>query len=115
MWEVQISDRARLTIETHADLLWRYYDDLFTDTGMWATEKIIKSQYKESADILRDGIYDTLFLILEKDTILGYSHNPEWESYTITTSIGTRRLFIEYREYAEEKIRVVMDVQIIRK
>ena len=53
--------------------------------------------------------------MLERSTILGYSHNPDTKIYTVTTSIGTRRLFIEYREYPDEKIRVVTDVQIIRK
>jgi hypothetical protein len=76
---------------------------------------MIKSQYRESSKILRDSIYDTLFQVLERNPILGYSYNAESEIYTITASVGTRRLFIEYREYKEENIRVVMDVQIIRK
>ena len=115
MWKVQISHQAKISIESHVDTLWRYYDNLFSDTGMWAVEEIIKSQYRESATILRDGVYDTVFVMLERSTILGYSHNPDTKIYTVTTSIGTRRLFIEYREYPDEKIRVVTDVQIIRK
>lgn len=115
MWKIQISDKARLRIENHADALWKYYDNLFTDTGMGVAEDIIKSQYKESSNILRDGIYDRLVVVLEREQILGYSYNSESQVYTITTSVGTRRLFIEYKEYNEENIRVVLDVQILQK
>ena len=92
-----------------------YYERLYSDTWLGDAEEVIRKQYIDAANLLNVTLHRTIKEFLERDTILGYSHNPEWKIYTITTSIGTRRLFIEYREYAEEKIRVVMDVQIIRK
>ncbi len=102
-------------IDFYTDNLWKYYENLYDDTGLGSAEILIKEQYKESYQILHDNIYTWIERILWWQEILGYSQNNNQKTYTVTSSIGTRRLFIEYREYSEEKIRVVMDVQIIRK
>jgi hypothetical protein len=92
-----------------------YYERLYSDTGLGDAEEIIRKQYIDAANLLNVTLHRTIGELLEKDSILGYSYNPESRVYTVTASVGTRRLFIEYREYAEENSRVVMDVQILRK
>ncbi len=92
-----------------------YYERLYSDTGLGDAEEIIRKQYIDSANILNTTLHRAIKEFLKNEVMLGYSYNPETKIYTITTSIGTRRIFIEYREYSGEKIRVITDVQIIRK
>ncbi len=92
-----------------------YYERLYSDTWLGDAEEVIRKQYIDAANLLNVTIHRTIEKFLERDIILGYSYNPEWKIYTITIPLGTRRLFIEYWEYPEEQIRLIMDVQILRK
>jgi hypothetical protein len=115
MFTVKFSQDAIKRVDSYTDRIVSYYEDLYEDTGMGHAEEIIRLQYRDAAELLNISIYDTVAVTLEKNPILGYSYNPDSQVYTITATVGTRRLFIEYREYKEENTRVVMDVQVIRK
>jgi len=115
MYRVLISEASQNKIDDYSNYLWEYYDRLFDDTGLGYAEDIIKKQYKQSTDILRDNIYDSIENTLSLDTLYGYSFDSIEQVYTITLPIWTRRLFIRYKEYPETHTRLVIDISIIRK
>lgn len=115
MYRVLISETSQSKIDDYSNYLWEYYDRLFDDTGLGYAEDIIKKQYKQSTDILRNNIYNSIENTLSLDTPYGYSFDSIEQIYTITIPIGTRRMFIRYKEYIDSHTRLVIDISIIRK
>lgn len=114
MYQVRISAQASTRINVYTDSIMDYYERLYTDTGLGDVEEVIRRQCIDATTILNKTLHISIKEALQQD-ILWHSHDATSDIYTTTIPIGARRLFIEYREYPREKIRVVMDVQIIRR
>lgn len=115
MYKIEINPTAQNRIEW---FILRYRDaflDLYDDTGLWDAEIIIKEQYIKWADILRISLHNAIKSCLSPNKILGYSHNPTNNIYQITTSLGSRRLFLSYKEIQESQTRIITDIEILRK
>ncbi len=115
MYKIEISPIAQKRIEWL--ILW-YRDafiNLYDDTGLWDAEIVIKEQYIKWADILRISLYDAIKNSLSLEKLFGYSYNATEDIYQITTVLGSRRLFLSYKEEKEPKIRIITNIEIFRK
>lgn len=115
MYSLKISLKAKKTVENYVITYRDAFLDLYTDTGLWYAETIIKEQYLIGADTLRAVLHESISKRLQADTILGYSYNEKEDIYLVTTSVGKRRVFLEYTENAKQKTRVLKDISIVRK
>ncbi|MDD2917000.1 MAG: hypothetical protein PHH70_04115 [Candidatus Gracilibacteria bacterium] len=88
---------------------------LYDDTGLGDAETIIKEQYINGANVLRISLYDAIKNILFSEKVLGYSYDSIDEIYKITTTIESRRLFLSYKEIQESQIRIITDIEILRR
>lgn len=114
MYTVIFEERVYQKIYRYIDVYRMKYLELYNDTGLWYAEDIIKSQYIVNADMLTDAFVDGIYDTMHEREILWYSTN--WDMSRITTiSLGSRRLFITYRENNQNMTREVMDIEIYRK
>jgi len=56
MFHVRISKSADIQIKQYIDLYTSYFQELFTDTGIWS-EEVIQRNYEISGEMLFRSIY----------------------------------------------------------
>jgi len=115
MYRLNISPKAKRAVESYIIAYRDSFIELYTDTWLGYPETIIQEQYILGAETLRKTLYLAIGNTLKPDTILGYSYNQDADTYIVTTSIGTRRAFLEYTQDAHNQIRTLQDVSIVRR
>ena len=115
MYQVIVTLQTSKSIASYTDSIMEYYERLYSDTGLGDAEDIIRKQYRDSASFLNMTLHKTIRNVLWREVIIGYSYNLQTETFIITTSVWSRRVFIEYRENTEGKIRIVTNIQIVYK
>jgi hypothetical protein len=115
MYNLKISPRAKRVIESYIIAYRDSFIELYTDTGLGYAETIIQEQYILGAETLRNTLYIAIGNTLKAENILGYSYNQFANTYMVTMSIGSRRVFLEYTQDEENQTRVLQDIAIVRK
>lgn len=115
MYSLKISPKAKRVIESYIIAYRDAFLELYTDTWLGYAETIIHEQYILGAETLRNTLYVAIGDTLKAENILGYSYNQDGDTYIVTTSIGSRRVFLEYRQDTENQTRVLQDISIVRK
>lgn len=115
MYSLKISLRAKKVIESYIIAYRDAFLELYTDTGLWYAELIIQEQYILWAETLRSMLYVAIKNTLKPEIILGYSYNQTDDIYLVTTSIGSRRIFLEYTQDTDNQIRILQNISIVRK
>lgn len=113
MYNVQIVPEAQEIVERYILAYREAFLRLYDDTWLWEAENVIKFQYIQGAEILRDSFYKSISIVLKQQKILGYSYNEEKKIYTTTTRIWSRRLFLEYTEDERKQERTLLNINII--
>ncbi len=110
MYNLILWSKVRADIRKYIDAYELYYENLYTDSGLWIAEEIIINQYRQSASAITERIYDAIEEALTPDIIFGYSSEKDGIR-SITTRIENRRLFLFYSESETE--RRVVDIKIV--
>ena len=98
MPNVKFSESAINAINDYSRRYREYYEELYSDTGIWWEDQIIDNYIKESIT-RRSEIIDLIDLKLKEETILG---RQPWE--TILLSWRSKTLLILWEDSDNERI-----------
>jgi hypothetical protein len=113
MYKVIISSHVDYLIDTYGDTYRDVFISRFSDTGLGYAEALIQRQYIESAELLIDGIIDTIETAMLHE-IVPYTPLVNGSRET-SIRLGARRLFITYEEDTVNMVRYITDIEILRR
>ncbi len=112
-YKIFITPHVTEKVDLYTLAIRSYYIALYTDTGLWEAEEIIKSQYIEWADALNHSILNSIREIFHQN-IVPYSELKSWQREA-SFRMGNRRIFLTYEEDTENMTRYITDIEILRK
>ncbi len=111
MYNIILRSRVSEKIRRYIDAYEKYYENLYSDSGLGIAEEIIIEQYRQSALSISNTIFDAIHEVFSRKEILGYKKISEIEK-EITTRMENRRIFLTYIE--KTNTRIVTDIEIMR-
>lgn len=112
MLEVRFTALAMSQITHYIQLYRDGYWQLYSDTGIWS-EKVIRSQYEETAEKLFIDIVNTIQKTLGPQAILG--RKPLSHISEICFYVSARLITVNFSDDRGTKQRIVESVSISRK
>jgi hypothetical protein len=113
MYSVQISTHVEQRITRYVEAYRDIFVELYTDTGLWYAEEVIKDEYRKNAKLLKDGILSAINQSMKQEIVW---YTPLSEDMRETSiRLGARRIQLTYEEEAVWQIRYIMDIEILRK
>ena len=113
MYKVDFREKSSDSIDWFINWYLGNFLELFTDTWLYE-EETIKNTYIDNSLKFQKNIYDSVENLLSEENILWYNilENNDFE---ITTIVWNYRLFIEYWEDNNEKLRFIENIRFFNK
>ena len=87
--------------------------ELYTDTGLWYAEEIIKGEYRKNAKILKNSILSAMDHSMKQEIVWYIPLSGDMRETSIR--LGARRIQLTYEEDPIAQIRYIMDIEILRR